>query len=110
MPNHATTTLNINWFYQKVADNGEDIEYLPSPRITGTDEERRAFSKARYEEYIENEAQKYINAKIWCRKMSFGLDYDAYENIWDFLDEAMRCYLPANEVVIKNIEDAVDSE
>ena len=57
--------FNMSWFHQMMRDENKNIVFLPSNRITGTEEEREEFSERMFNEYIESKVSEFIKAKVF---------------------------------------------
>ena len=106
---YAKTKININWFYDAMEDYNEDIQYVASTRITGTEEECKEYSKKQFEQYIEDMLNYYISAKIFNFVPVWKVNLkhiEVFGNVWEFIHNNLDCYKYYDtEVVIKHSED-----
>ena len=94
--------FNMAWFYEVLADSNREVEFLPTKRGDGTEDERIAYSQSCFEEHIEKKAREFIIARcgFGSLKPVFGLDYKLYDNIWEFLLEELYSYEHLSELKI----------
>jgi len=96
--------FNIDWFYQMMSERNETIEFRPTQRVSGTEDERTEYSRSMFHQHIEDAVYAFMSYKAFGHIIE-GSRSDLYENVWECMYEAAHSFDHPEDIIITNTEE-----